>query len=185
MALTYTPVTDPKIKFPDFELRDVFGVPFKSSQVPDKNVKVLMFICNHCPYVQAIEDRLIETAKSFVGKAVSFLAVCSNDWTEHPEDSPAELAKRAKGKQYPFTYLVDDSQSLAKKVGAVCTPDFFVFSSTNELVYRGRLDDSWKNPALVKRKELYNAILSTLESKQNAWEEIPSMGCSIKWKDSH
>jgi hypothetical protein len=185
MALMYTPAPDTKIRFPKFELPTVYGETFKSSSVPADHCKVLLFICNHCPYVKAVEDRLIELANSFKSQKVSFIAVCSNDWTEHPEDSPKNLATHAQKKGYPFPYLVDENQTLAKTVDAVCTPDFFVFSANGELTYRGRLDDSWKNPKLVKRRELYEAINNTLRNTTVTWDIVPSMGCSIKWKETH
>ena len=147
-----------------------------------------MFICNHCPYVQAVEDRLIELVRSYGSRQICFLGICSNDPTDYPEDRPEALLTRAKEKNYPFKYLVDDSQAVAKNFGAVCTPDFFVFSPADgsdqrHLYYRGRLDDSWKNPARVTQQEMKAALDGLLLAKPAPERQIPSMGCSIKWKD--
>lgn len=142
---------------------------------------VVMFICNHCPYVKAIEDRLIALANEFIPKEISFLAICSNDPSEYPEDAPGELLKRWQEKQYPFPYLIDESQDVAKAFGAVCTPDIYVFDSALKLRYRGRLDDSWRDPKNVNKRELREALLALLEGR-SVMEQNPSMGCSIKWK---
>lgn len=183
MALTYSPNPDSRLRFPSIKLQTVFGETYDAQIIPKDHCKVLAFICNHCPYVKAVEDRFVQLALEFKGRPVSFLAICANDWTEFPEDAPEHLAKRAKEKSYPFPYLVDADQALAKQVGAVCTPEFYVFGSNNSLFYRGRLDDSWKNPMLVKRRDLYDAINSCIDEKTLKWEVVPSMGCSIKWKE--
>lgn len=183
MALTYTPETDFSLTLPSFQLPTVFGKSFHSHNLESARVKVLLFICNHCPYVKAIEDRLIALAQSYQDQPVHFLAICSNDPSEYPEDHPDELAKHAKLKGYPFDYLIDESQELAKLVGAVCTPDIFVFDDNNHLFYRGRLDDSWKDPSKVTRQELKMAIDAGLTAKPLEFKPVPSMGCSIKWKN--
>jgi hypothetical protein len=142
-----------------------------------------MFICNHCPYVKAIEDRLITLAreiKSFGGQVVG---ICSNDGVNYPEDSFANLKKRWTEKSYGFPYLHDETQSVAKSFGAVCTPDFFVFNKDRKLRYRGRLDDSWKEPQKVTRQELLLATKSIAQTGELSisFDQTPSMGCSIKW----
>lgn len=184
MALTYTPEVPMGTPRPEFELVDVFGNNFSSAALNGRKASVIVFICAHCPYVQAIEERLVQLATNLKEKGIPFVAICSNDASEYPEDAPAALRQRAEAKGYSFPYLVDEDQSVAKNFGAVCTPDFFVYDSDNRLQYRGRLDDSWKNPAQVKRRELFEATLAIAEGKKWSPEVTPSMGCSIKWKDA-
>lgn len=182
MALTYTPGAELGESFHHFQLKDVEGRKFDTQEIPDENGIVLMFICNHCPYVQAIEDRLIDLGREYKDKKVSFFAICSNDPTDHPEDAPQELLRRSREKSYPFPYLVDENQDVAKAFGAVCTPDLFVYDEKKHLFYRGRLDDSWKAPEKVKKRDLSVALDLMLDRQPPPQDQIPSMGCSIKWK---
>ncbi|MGE0762209.1 MAG: thioredoxin family protein [Bdellovibrionales bacterium] len=181
MALTYTPDGDLGSSLPDFHLPSVDGKTFSPKDFSDSRVLVVMFMCNHCPYVQAIEDRLLDLAKRQQPKGVAFTAICANDPSEHPEDAPAALLQRWQQKKYPFPYLVDKDQRVAKAFGAVCTPDFFVYDQNRKLAYRGRLDDSWKNPAAVTRRELETAVTALLSGQRPLTLQNPSMGCSIKW----
>jgi len=183
MALLYTPQPDIGRPLPHFQLNDVNGQPWSSESINAAPAKVIVFMCNHCPYVKAIEDRLIQLAHDLAKKDVPFIAICSNDANEYPEDSPTELLRRSKEKEYPFTYLVDTDQIVARTFGAVCTPDFFVYDKNNCLAYRGRLDDSWKDATKVIREELKEAVYKILEGKGLGDQQIPSMGCSIKWKE--
>ena len=183
MALTYTPPGIVGSQCPDFRLPSVDGGFYQLSDWKGKaKALVVMFICNHCPYVQAIEDRMIALAKEFSPRGVQFVGICANDPEDYPEDSPEELAKRWNEKSYGFPYLYDESQSVARSFGAVCTPDFFVYNSDLRLTYRGRLDDSWKNAQLVRKREMASALESTLAGKDVQGTAHPSMGCSIKWK---
>jgi peroxiredoxin len=182
MALTYTPALENGQKLPDFKLPSVDGKIFSPVDFKSNKALVVMFICNHCPYVQAIEDRLIMLAHSYRDKGVGFLGICSNDPSDYPEDRPEALKARWLEKNYGFPYLIDASQDVARAFGAVCTPDLYVFDKSQALVYRGRLDDSWKSPQNVKRQELKEALDSLLAGKQVKAEQNPSMGCSIKWK---
>jgi thiol-disulfide isomerase/thioredoxin len=182
MALTYSPTAALGSPCPPFSLVSVDQKMFSLEDFSDANVLVVMFICNHCPYVKAVEERLIALAEEFDESDAAFVAICSNDPTEHPEDEPAQLFHRWKEKSYPFPYLIDPTQKIAKTFGAVCTPDFFVYDRTRKLRYRGRLDDSWKNESLVKRHEMESAINAILSGESPSAEQIPSMGCSIKWK---
>jgi peroxiredoxin len=182
MALLYTPLNSNLTKMPDFRLPTVDGANWDSKSISKAPAKVLVFMCNHCPYVKAIENRLIHLAADLKSLNVPFIGICSNDPSEYPEDAPTELLKRWQEKNYSFPYLIDESQQVAKLFGAVCTPDFFVFNSDNNLVYRGRLDDSWKNPQNVTREELKIAVLQILENNTAPVNQTPSMGCSIKWK---
>ncbi len=183
MALVHTPPAQNGSSCPDFELPAVFGEKkFGLKSFDRADALVVMFICNHCPYVKAVEDRLIDMAKVYRAKGVSFVAISSNDPEEYPEDSPEALGKRAQEKGYPFPYLFDETQEVAKRFGAVCTPDFFVYDRGRKLAYRGRLDDSWKDPSLVKSQDLSEALECVLEGEALPEIQHPSMGCSIKWK---
>lgn len=181
MALTYTPPGTLGQRLPSFTLPTVDGKNFSSAQLKSDQAVCVMFICNHCPYVKAIEDRLLDLARELEDQA-QFIAICSNDSTDFPEDAPAALLQRSLEKNYPFPYLVDGTQAVAKNFGAVCTPDLYVFDRTHRLSYRGRLDDSWRNPALVNNQDLKEALLKATRSEPAPEEQIPSMGCSIKWK---
>jgi len=125
---------------------------------------------------------LIQLAASYSPEDVQFVGICSNDSTDYPEDSLENLFQRWKEKKYSFPYLVDKTQEVAKNFGTVCTPDIFVYDQERKLVYRGRLDDSWKNPSQVDRQELREALDQLLSNQKIKGEQIPSMGCSIKWK---
>lgn len=181
MALTYTPAGALGSECPDFQLTSVDNQLVRLRDFHKVKALVVMFICNHCPYVQAIEDRIIQLAKDFTPKGVQFLGICSNDPAEYPEDAPAQLLKRWQEKDYGFPYLVDETQSVAKAFGAVCTPDLFLYDSALHLRYRGRFDDSWRDPKNVNKKELREAIAALLEGR-SYMNQHPSMGCSIKWK---
>jgi peroxiredoxin len=140
MALTYSPNPDLGKKCPDFRLHSVDGEIFSLDDFSGAKILVFFFICNHCPYVKAVEDRLIHLGQTYPPKQVAFIAICSNEPSEHPEDAPAELLKRWHEKSYPFPYLVDDTQKVARAFGAVCTPDIFVYDGNRKLSYRGRLE---------------------------------------------
>jgi thiol-disulfide isomerase/thioredoxin len=145
-------------------------------------VAVVMFICNHCPYVKAIEDRMIGLAREFEGRGVRFVGICANDAASYPDDAPAALAARARQKGYGFPYLHDATQTVARAFGAVCTPEFFVYDRAGRLAYRGRLDDSWKEPAKVTRRELAAAIEAALAGSVVEGPQRPALGCGIKWR---
>ena len=180
MSLTYTPAGELGSILPKFNLPAVDGSRLDGATV--KAPILIMFICNHCPYVQAIEHRLIQLAREFQPRGLNVIAICSNDAKDYPEDAPPELLKTWREKNYGFPYLIDEKQDVAKKFGAVCTPDLFLYDASRKLVYRGRLDDSWKNEKLVQRQELKQAITATLSGKSVNVTQNPSMGCSIKWK---
>lgn len=182
MALTYTPTDKLNTNLPSFRGKDVFGQYLEIPKWAEHNPLVVMFICNHCPYVKAIEDRLIEHAIGYQKKGVKFIAICSNDPTDYAEDLPENLRKRAQEKSYPFPYLIDEDQSIAREFGAVCTPDLFVFGADQKLKYRGRLDDSWKDPGKVLSHDLARALDAILAQKPVPFPQHPSMGCSIKWR---
>jgi peroxiredoxin len=178
----YTPE---KIDFgspiPDFSLLATDGNTYSKKYFLNNRPLVVMFICNHCPYVKAIEDRLIELAHDLKKIDINVIAICSNDELSYPEDSYANLKARAEQKNYPFIYLFDKTQHIAQSFGAICTPDYFVYDSEAALAYRGRLDDSWKDASQVQTRELYNAVIELSQNKKISHPQIPSMGCSIKW----
>ncbi len=182
MALTHTPPVD-SLMLPEFNLIATDG-KYYSNQSFNQNKRglLVMFICNHCPYVIAVEDRIIALGNFLKEQNFSVVAICSNDSNQYKEDSYENLKLRAESKQYPFPYLFDESQIVAKSFGAVCTPDFFLFDSYNNLAYRGQLDDSWKDPTQVTKHDLKEAALNIINGLPVSSKQIPSMGCSIKWK---
>ena len=182
MALTYTPSPEFGQACPEFALPSVDGQSFQLSDFTGTTALLVMFICNHCPYVKAIEDRIIRLARHIADNGGAVVAICSKDPAEYPEDAPEELKKRWLEKNYGFPYLVDEQQDVARSFGAVCTPDFFLYDKNMKLAYRGRLDDSWKDALKVDKQELKMAFEAIVENKLPAKDQVPSMGCSIKWK---
>jgi hypothetical protein len=133
--------------------------------------------------VKAVEDRLIELNRDYAPKGVQFVGICSNDAATYPDDAFDKLAERWHAKGYGFPYLHDESQDVARAFGAVCTPDIFVYDRDRQLAYRGRIDDSWKEPAKVTRRELAEALDALVAGRRPSAEQKPSLGCSIKWRD--
>jgi peroxiredoxin len=169
---------------PDFRLPAVDGRTYTREDFGGAPVLVVMFICNHCPYVQAVEDRLIALAREFEPSKVQFVAICANDAASYPDDAFDKLAERWRKKAYGFPYLHDEDQTIARAFGAVCTPDIFVYGRDRKLAYRGRIDDSWKDPTKVTRRDLADALNALLAGKAPSAEQRPSLGCSIKWRAS-
>jgi peroxiredoxin len=167
---------------PVFRLPAVDGKSYRLADFDGSPVLVVMFICNHCPYVQAVEDRLIRLARDAGSRGAAFVGVCSNDASTYPDDAFDKLAERWRRKGYGFPYLHDEDQQVARAFGAVCTPDIFVYDADRRLAYRGRIDDSWKDESKVTRRELADAVDALLAGRRPAPEQRPSMGCSIKWK---
>ncbi len=182
MALTENVAVTLGTPCPDFDLPTVDGKRATRDDFRDDAALVVMFICNHCPYVQAVEDRLIALAREYAPKRVGFVGICSNDPTSYPDDAPPRLLARWREKRYGFPYCVDASQDVARRFHAVCTPDLYVYDGARRLAYHGRLDDDWKNPTKVRRRDLAAALDAILAGASPAREQIPSMGCSIKWK---
>jgi peroxiredoxin len=166
---------------PDFRLPTVDGGTVARDDAPEAPALVVMFICNHCPYVQAIEDRLAALGREYTPRGVRLVGVCANDPTDYPEDAPPRLLARWREKDFGFPYGIDASQDVARAFGAVCTPEFFVYGSDLRLAYHGRLDDSWNDPRKVGRHELAAALDALLAGGAPATKQVPSMGCSIKW----
>jgi peroxiredoxin len=169
---------------PDFKLPAVEGRDYARDDFAAARVLVVMFICNHCPYVKAVEDRLIRLEREYGPRGVQLVGICSNDAATYPDDSFAALATRWRELQYGFPYLHDEPQTVARAFGAVCTPDIFVYDGDRRLAYRGRIDDSWKDESKVTQRELAAALDALLAGQTPAAKQRPSMGCSIKWRSS-
>ncbi len=183
MARTETPVCDFGRPAPDFRLKGVDGKTWTLNEVRGKNGLLVMFICNHCPYVKAVRDRLIRDARALKDHGINSVAIMSNDPTDYVEDSFDNMKTVAQELKFPFPYLYDESQGVAKAYGAVCTPDFFGYNKDLELQYRGRLDESRKEPVPKARRDLFEAMKQMAQTGQGPKDQIPSMGCSIKWKN--
>jgi peroxiredoxin len=166
---------------PDFSVKATDNKIYSKSDFANPKGFLVMFICNHCPYVKAIEDRLITLGLFLKERNFPVVAVCSNDSKSYSEDSFDNLKKRSYEKNYPFPYLHDESQQMAKNFDAVCTPDFFLFDGNSKLVYRGQLDNSWKDPKAVTQENLKEAVLALIAGTPISAKQESSMGCSIKW----
>lgn len=171
-------------KAPAFRLPDtVTGDTFSLYEIKSETATVIMFICNHCPYVQHIQHELVSLAREYISKGVSFIAISSNDISAYPEDAPEKMQDIALSLGYPFPYLYDETQEVAKSYKAACTPDIYVFDKDLLLVYRGQFDDSRPgNNKPVTGKDLRGALDAVLSGQPVSSEQIPSIGCSIKWK---
>jgi peroxiredoxin len=169
---------------PDFQLPSVDGKTFARDDFRDAKALVVMFICNHCPYVQAVEDRIIQLHRDYAPRGVQLVGICSNDPTDYPDDRPERLLSRWRERRYGFPYLIDEPQDVARAFHAVCTPDIFVFDGDRRLAYHGRIDDNWKEPAKVQRQEMREALDALLAGHRPAREQPQSIGCSIKWRQS-
>ncbi|MEN3040932.1 MAG: thioredoxin family protein [Bacteroidia bacterium] len=167
---------------PSFSLLSVCGELVESRSFSGKPL-VVVFTCGHCPYVQAVEARMIALAKEFIPKGISWVGIAANDPSLYPdEDSPEALCRRTREKGYPFPILFDETQAVARAFGAVCTPEFFVYDASHRLYYHGRLDDNWKQPEAVTRQDLRLALEALLAGAPAPMPQYPAMGCSIKWR---
>ncbi len=171
-------------KAPVFELPDtVSGKKLNFSKLKGEVGTVVMFICNHCPFVIHVNEELVSLANDYITKGISFIAISSNDVENHPEDSPALMKKVAAKLHYPFPYLYDESQEVARAYQAACTPDFFIYNNEDELIYRGQLDDSRPGNGIPVTGFDIRKVLGCLlnSTKIDAFQK-PGMGCNIKWK---
>ena len=184
MVTVNPPICNFGWKPPAFSLPSVDGSMVSLDDVKGENGTVVVFICNHCPYVQSIIDRIVRDANDLASHGVSFVAICSNDADSYPEDSFDKMKDFAKAHNFSFHYLHDETQQVAKAWDAICTPDFFGFNKDMELQYRGRLDASNKQAAQGARRELYEAMQQVATTGKGPEDQISSMGCSIKWKDA-
>lgn len=171
-------------KAPDFHLLDtVSGNPYSLDELKSKIATVVMFICNHCPYVKLIQTKMVEVAKAYHARGISFIAINSNDTIRYPADSPEKMREEAISHHYPFPYLFDETQKVAKAYHAACTPDLYVFDKDLLCVYRGRFDDATPgNQHPVTGAELQQALDAILAGKSVNPDQKASVGCNIKWK---
>ena len=183
MVALNPPVCDFDWPAPDFILPGTDGRRHSLQSCRGENGLLVMFLCNHCPYVQAIIDRLIRDCRELQDLGIGCAAIMSNDTAAYPEDSFEHMQTWARELDFPFPYLFDESQAVAKAYGAVCTPDFFGFDRDLKLQYRGRLDASGRLPGPGDaRRELFEAMSAVAAGQRGPAEQIPSIGCSIKWR---
>ena len=183
MVLLNTPICDFGLPALDFALPGVDGKTWTLEQCRGPNGLLVMFICNHCPYVKAVQDRLVRDTAELKPLGIGSVAIMANDTADYPEDSFENMGRVALELGYGFPYLLDATQEVAKAYGAVCTPDFFGYNQRLELQYRGRLDASGRHPAPVgTRRELFEAMKHIAETGQGPRDQTPSVGCSIKWR---
>ncbi len=183
MSLKHTPAGNLESIAPNFKLIGTDGKYYSLSGCKGEKGTLVMFICNHCPYVIAVRERLVEVANKLIPYGVNSVAIMANDPTDYPEDSFENMKKVAAKFNFSFPYLLDESQEIAKTYGAVCTPDFFGYNQNLKLQYRGRLDEGHMEPPQKDAKhELFDAMKSITATGKGPKEQIPSMGCSIKWR---
>jgi peroxiredoxin len=177
-----TPVCDFGWKAVDFDLKGIDGKLYTLKDVRGPKATLVLFICNHCPYVRAVIERLVRDAAELEAEGVRCVAIMPNDTESYPEDSFEKMVEFAGLHRFPFPYLIDETQAVARAYGAVCTPDFFGFNAGLELQYRGRLDDSGRHPRPGARRELFEGMLAVARTGKGPAEQTPSIGCSIKWR---
>ena len=165
-----------------FKLPGTDGKEYSLDSFMDRKVLVIIFMCNHCPYVKAVLQRLIDLQNETRDLGVQLVGINANDAARYPDDSMQNMQKIAKEKNISFPYLFDETQQTAQTYDAVCTPDIYVYGEERTLLYRGRIDDNWEQPEKVTRRNLREAIDHILAGREIPGEQIPSMGCSIKWK---
>ncbi|MGB9603836.1 MAG: thioredoxin family protein [Limisphaerales bacterium] len=185
MARTYSTMLELGTPAPDFTLPDFNGRMYSLKDFHTAPALLVMFICNHCPYVKHIQSELVKFCKEYQSRGVAIVGINSNDYKAYPEDNPEKMAEVARSFGYTFPYLIDETQQIAKAYKAACTPDFFLFDGSRRLYYRGQFDDSRPkvdNPLPVTGKDLRQAIESLLAGKPAPENQKPSMGCNIKWK---
>ena len=181
MPALNTPVCEFGWKAQNFSLQSTSNEIVELNKARGQNGTLIMFICNHCPYVVSALDEIIFEAKELIKNDIAVIAISSNDVSTHPDDSFENMQALSVDKKLPFPYLYDETQEVAKTYDAACTPDFFGFNSELSLQYRGRLNNKRESPNEIRR-ELYSAMIEIAKSGKGPREQIPSMGCSIKWK---
>lgn len=183
MAALHPPVCDFGLPAIDFDLPGTDGLRHTLSSCRGPNGLLIIFICNHCPYVQALIDRLIRDCRELKEHGIGSVAIMSNDVTAYPQDAPEHMRRWAAELDFPFPYLYDESQAIAQAYGAVCTPDFFGYNAELQLQYRGRLDASGRTPGPADApRELFAAMRQIAKEGVGPRQQIASIGCSIKWK---
>ena len=182
MALTKTPICDFGKKAENFQLKSTENKVISLNEVKGENGTLIMFICNHCPYVKAVITEIVQDCKKLESNGVKAVAICSNDVKNYPEDSFENMIKFSKEHNFNFPYLIDETQEIAKKFDAVCTPDFFGYNKNLELQYRGRIRELKElKPVRSGESDLYKAMKLISETGKGPENQIPSMGCNIKW----
>lgn len=185
MARTETPICEFGLAAVDFSLPGTDGKTWSLQQCAGERGLLVVFICNHCPFVIAIRERLVRDARELIKSGINTVAIMSNDTRDYPEDSFENMERVAAEYNFPFPYLLDASQEVARAYGAVCTPDFFGYNQALQLQYRGRLDASGKEPAPANAaRELFAAMQQVAETGRGPELQTPSIGCSIKWKQA-
>jgi peroxiredoxin len=182
MVLLQPPVCDFGKPAEGFALPGVDGKVWRLQQCRGENGLLVMFICNHCPYVKSIIDRIVRETRELQPLGINGVAIMPNDTENYPEDSFKNMQRFAAEHDFPFPYLIDRDQSVAKAYGAVCTPDFFGYNADLQLQYRGRLDESRKEAIPDVKRDLFEAMKQVAETGSGPQQQIPSMGCSIKWQ---
>ncbi|SFZ92889.1 Peroxiredoxin [Flaviramulus basaltis] len=184
MANTPSNMLPLETKAPNFNLFDTVSQKMLSLQeIKGDKGTVVMFICNHCPFVIHVNSKVVALANTYYKKGIGFIAISSNDVVNYPQDSPDKMKLHAKKENYPFPYLYDETQKVAKNYDAACTPDFYIFDKGLKLTYRGQLDDSRPGNGIpVTGKDLKHALDCLLENRENTATQKPSIGCNIKWK---
>jgi peroxiredoxin len=183
MAALETPAGELFWRAKDFVLEDAYGNPFRLYDLKGPSGTLVMFICNHCPYVRAITGRIARDVLDLQKRGVGAIAVMSNDYVRYPEDAPEQMRHFAEEHSFSFPYVVDETQEVARAYGAVCTPEFFGFNANLQLQYRGRLDASRTTLVPGARRELFEAMCQIAETGKGPVEQQASMGCSIKWRE--
>ena len=177
-----TPICDFGWQAPDFTLEGIDGRSYSLSDVRGPKGTLVMFICNHCPYVRSVIDRIVRDAGDLKQRGIGVAAIMSNDTEAYPADSFDNMKRFAEENRFNFPYLIDRTQEVARAYDAVCTPDFFGFDKDLGLQYRGRLDESKREAIPGARRELYEAMVEIAETGHGPKDQIPSMGCTIKWR---
>jgi len=177
-----TPICDFGWQAPDFNLEGVDGKRYSLADVRGAKGTLVMFICNHCPYVRSVIDRIVRDVAALKDQGIGAAAIMSNDTEAYPQDSFDNMNQFARQHHFNFPYLIDRTQEVARAYEAVCTPDFFGFDKDLGLQYRGRLDESKREAVPGARRELYEAMVQVAESGAGPKDQVPSMGCSIKWR---
>lgn len=187
MASTPSTMIPLGFKAPEFLLPDVVnGNTLSLKEIQSKHGTLVMFICNHCPYVKHVNGQLVKLANDYIPKGISFVAISSNDVENYPQDGPEKMKELALQLEYPFPYLYDETQNVAKSYDAACTPDYFLFDGDLKCVYRGQLDSSRPGNGLaVDGADMRNALDALLAGEKISGNQIPSIGCNIKWKSRH
>ena len=183
MVRTESPICDFDLSAVDFKLKGVDGKYYDLNSLKGQNGLLIMFICNHCPYVKSIINRIIRDTSELKKLGINSVGIMSNNPNEYEEDSFENMKKIALDLDFSFPYLIDETQEVAKSYGAVCTPDFFGYNKDLGLQYRGRLDESRKESVTAAKRELFEAMKTIAETGKGPVDQIPSMGCSIKWFD--